>query len=283
MVAVTSGLYVVYDDWFYRNVGKNWNERSYNTCSSILNAFTSAALCGAVAISAHPLYEELFSILFGVLAVLLIPPIASDIIYLKRISRRSKKFKVDPVLTMKIRVYLLIGLALALFSTFAWIIPETICKSVAGSQYYLFWSHGVWHLGMSYSLITVAQAIIYIHLVETDPDTRKEVGKNVVRNKFNCKCGNKCCCGCFAHAFFTFFLIVQPHFFEFNETMVLCTQGRYLTSRQYDVGNALQIVGNVRNLVDSKPSTTDKKKSKKGGDRDKETSEEEKEFNIDDS
>jgi len=80
-----------------------------------------------------------------------------------------------------------------------------------------------------------------------------------------------------------FFLIVQPHFFEFNETMVLCTQGRYLTSRQYDVGNALQIVGNVRNLVDSKPSTTDKKKSKKGGDRDKETSEEEKEFNIDDS
>jgi len=251
IVAVTAGLYVVYDDWFFRYVGRRWSERGYNSFSSVLNALTSAALCGTLVVSAHPLYEEYFSVMFGILAVALMPPVISDIFYLNRVARRAKYYKVDPTLTLKVRTYLIVGIFIAIASTLLWIIPESICKRVADSSAFLFWSHGVWHVGMSYALITVSQCIVYIHLVETKPRSRDEIKKSVVRTKFNCPWGNRCCCGCLASSFFCFFLIVQPHFIEMNDQTVMLNQGKYLSSKHWKVVSSLDTVSKVTNLVKS--------------------------------
>jgi len=269
IVAVASGLYVVYDDWFFRNIGTRWSERSYNTFSSILNALTSAALSGALAVSAEPLYETFFSIIFGVLALLLIPPIAADINYLRRVSRRPKYYKVSTKMALRIRTYLILGLIIALISTAMWVIPETVCMDVVRSEYYLFWTHGVWHVGMAYALTTVSQCIVFIHLIESPPKARNMIEERIVRTHFNDKCVNKCCCGGLSSIFFTIFLIVQPHEHSFNEEMVLVNQGVQLNSKQIDITGALKVAGGVRKSSGIDPDEVKKQGKKSARKKDK--------------
>jgi hypothetical protein len=219
IIAVSSGLYVIYNDILFRQVqGLELSERKYNVLSALLNAVTSALCALSLTISAHPLYEELFSILFGLQAILLVPGLVMDIVFLRKVALDYDRFRVKTDLAWKVRRYLIAGLIVASISTLSWTIPENVCKLIDNSAKYLFWSHGLWHVGMAYALITISQSIVFIHLVEIEPKIRNEITDKVLRNKFTFQDGEP---SCLSRFFFTIFLVVQPHNQQFDKDVIV--------------------------------------------------------------
>jgi len=130
---------------------------------------------------------------------------------------------------------MIVGIIVALLSTALWLGPELICEHIAGTQHYLFWSHGVWHVGMSYALITIAQCVIFIHLYANDPQLRHDFGDNVRRTTFeddNILKGT-----CIEKIFFFIFLIIQPQNQKFKVKKLRQIHGHYVVHKVYQKPN----------------------------------------------
>jgi len=239
---LSSGIFVVYNDILIRfKNDKKLLNRDFNILSAFLSVVVSAYCALCLSVSAHPRYETYFSILFGIEAVLLVPPVVVDVIFLKKVADNKTIYFVNRKLALKIRRYLIASIVIALFSTFAWVIPEYICPMIDGAPKYLFWSHGVWHIGMSYALITIAQCFIFIHLVGINPGKRKNIDRSVIRQNFTWQEQKEDSSNSnkkeessldptddknlFAIFFFTIFLIVQPHnHTKMKEDVFICSE-----------------------------------------------------------
>jgi len=118
-----------------------------------------------ITIASIPAYDNLFSILFGALCVILWIPIVFFLIFLKKNGNNT--------IDKKLYCYFLSGGLICTIVGIIWFATEVPCKNNTNLAKYFYFTHGIWHVGMSLGIYYLVTSIILLNYYLTGVDNVK--------------------------------------------------------------------------------------------------------------
>ena len=128
-----------------------------------------------ITIASIPNYDNLFSILFGSLMLSLWIPIAYFLYFLKHQN--------DSINNENLYKYFLAGGVICTTVGIIWFSTEIPCKNNPKLAKYVYFTHGIWHIGMSLGIYYLITSVILLNYYLTGVDNiRFKKSKSYCKN-----------------------------------------------------------------------------------------------------
>jgi hypothetical protein len=160
IIPVCLGISLLYDEIiYYKLTGNNNNnetQRKYILYSGVITTISTGYMAIALSFGGTSDGSDLFTILFSIPTVLLIPGIFLIPYYShKELYINNKTFR-------KHYNYMYISLAVNLISAIIWLSTELNCSKEKYWIAYLY-GHVFWHIGMGYGMYLMSTIFVYTH------------------------------------------------------------------------------------------------------------------------
>jgi len=198
IIAICSGLYIVWENLFrristYCNCCRRKNSCVYDFFSSLVSFLSTSALSLVLVISAVPDYEDLFATTFGILVFCILPPIFMEIgflFYKSNCCCCSSNSPREITVSKRILLHLILSLVLGVIGAACWMISERLCYDDKKKPPYGFiFFHAIWHVLMSYALVTLSQCVMFIRLSLKGTD----IHLDCIKSEFSPSKSQACC------------------------------------------------------------------------------------------
>ena len=124
-------------------------------CKKIIMFISMLYYYACITIASIPNYDSLFSILFGSSLLILWIPIGFFLHYLKQSEHKPPN--------KKLFTYFLSGGLICTISGIVWFSTEVPCQKNPALAKYFFFTHGIWHIGMSMGIYYLLTSVILLN------------------------------------------------------------------------------------------------------------------------